>query len=191
MTRPAPSNSYPAYCPKRRPPKRRPCGRPVRIALTHQYPLVALTHKIDRGCGSLRLHETGMADAPQKRASASPDELGGLRGNATDCDGMKEEAPPGFEPGMADLQSAALPLGEGARNRRAHISERSLRGQSLLKGRKKRIDIKPRAAARMLGSISTHPTILILLVLPPPDQTSEKLPLSHLKHSQLAAWIVQ
>jgi integrase len=26
----------------------------------------------------------------------------------------KEEAPPGFEPGMADLQSAALPLGEGA-----------------------------------------------------------------------------
>ncbi len=25
-----------------------------------------------------------------------------------------EEAPPGFEPGMADLQSAALPLGEGA-----------------------------------------------------------------------------
>ena len=26
----------------------------------------------------------------------------------------KKEAPPGFEPGMADLQSAALPLGEGA-----------------------------------------------------------------------------
>src|SRR5215471_6586181 len=25
-----------------------------------------------------------------------------------------KEAPPGFEPGMADLQSAALPLGEGA-----------------------------------------------------------------------------
>ncbi len=25
-----------------------------------------------------------------------------------------EEAPPGFEPGIADLQSAALPLGEGA-----------------------------------------------------------------------------
>jgi hypothetical protein len=24
------------------------------------------------------------------------------------------KAPPGFEPGMADLQSAALPLGEGA-----------------------------------------------------------------------------
>jgi hypothetical protein len=28
--------------------------------------------------------------------------------------GSEEEAPPGFEPGMADLQSAALPLGEGA-----------------------------------------------------------------------------
>src|ERR1700722_20040122 len=27
---------------------------------------------------------------------------------------MGKEAPPGFEPGMADLQSAALPLGEGA-----------------------------------------------------------------------------
>src|SRR5438132_305087 len=26
----------------------------------------------------------------------------------------EKEAPPGFEPGMADLQSAALPLGEGA-----------------------------------------------------------------------------
>lgn len=26
----------------------------------------------------------------------------------------RREAPPGFEPGMADLQSAALPLGEGA-----------------------------------------------------------------------------
>ena len=28
--------------------------------------------------------------------------------------GNVEKAPPGFEPGVADLQSAALPLGEGA-----------------------------------------------------------------------------
>ena len=31
---------------------------------------------------------------------------------------LEKEAPPGFEPGMADLQSAALPLGEGANDAR-------------------------------------------------------------------------
>src|SRR5262249_41159115 len=30
------------------------------------------------------------------------------------CRAASQEAPPGFEPGIADLQSAALPLGEGA-----------------------------------------------------------------------------
>src|SRR5262249_37900925 len=40
-----------------------------------------------------------------------------------------EEAPPGFEPGMADLQSAAFPLGEGA-TLCAHLSGVAERGQS-------------------------------------------------------------
>src|SRR5437879_766317 len=42
-----------------------------------------------------------------------------------------KEAPPGFEPGMADLQSAALPLGEGALNLR-HVSGRPDMGQPRL-----------------------------------------------------------
>jgi hypothetical protein len=48
---------------------------------------------------------------------------------------------------MADLQSAALPLGEGASNRRSHISERSQPGQSLLGERAGRIHAKHKAAA--------------------------------------------
>ncbi len=31
---------------------------------------------------------------------------------------LTPEAPPGFEPGIKDLQSSALPLGHGARNAR-------------------------------------------------------------------------
>ena len=37
-----------------------------------------------------------------------------LDGNENLGKRRNEQAPPGFEPGMADLQSAALPLGEGA-----------------------------------------------------------------------------
>jgi hypothetical protein len=46
--------------------------------------------------------------------------------------GSEEEAPPGFEPGMADLQSAALPLGEGAARRFCHVSGRPAGGQPQL-----------------------------------------------------------
>ena len=35
--------------------------------------------------------------------------------------GEIKEAPPGFEPGVADLQSAALPLGEGANHSLSYI----------------------------------------------------------------------
>jgi integrase len=46
--------------------------------------------------------------------------------------GDSEEAPPGFEPGMADLQSAALPLGEGALLSQ-NVSDPPPRGQSRLR----------------------------------------------------------
>jgi hypothetical protein len=72
---------------------------------------------------------------------------------------------------MTDLQSVALPLGEGAGNLRAHISEHSLRGQSLPMGRAGRLNTKPKAAALMLEPINAYPTVLILPVLPLPDQT--------------------
>src|SRR5215470_952989 len=51
-------------------------------------------------------------------------DCGRLRGSA------RQEAPPGFEPGMADLQSAALPLGEGAAFNPRHGREMSGAGQS-------------------------------------------------------------
>ena len=64
------------------------------------------------GRGQLRLTETptvrdgGRAERPNPLACNDID---------TARDGLRlddrEEAPPGFEPGMADLQSAALPLG--------------------------------------------------------------------------------
>jgi hypothetical protein len=48
---------------------------------------------------------------------------------------------------MTDLQSVALPLGQGAGKHRSHISERWHPGQSLLAGWAGRIDAKHKAAA--------------------------------------------
>src|SRR5713226_7070015 len=50
------------------------------------------------------------ARQPAARASARQRWPASHQGTSGDM----KEAPPGFEPGMADLQSAALPLGEGA-----------------------------------------------------------------------------
>ena len=74
----------------------------------------ALTQKSDSECISLRLVEGGVAEATARRDVRSIDTTKCLRADESDCDGLRKEAPPGFEPGMADLQSAALPLGEGA-----------------------------------------------------------------------------
>jgi len=79
-------------------------------------PYTILTPKPDSGCVSLTLIENSKEEAHRTRASASPDGLRDLRAAESDCEGLREEAPPGFEPGIADLQSAALPLGEGAIN---------------------------------------------------------------------------
>ena len=76
----------------------------------------AITQKSDSECISVRLIETGTEDALRIQKAASADARRALRVDESDCDGLREEAPPGFEPGMADLQSAALPLGEGAVN---------------------------------------------------------------------------
>jgi hypothetical protein len=96
-------------------------GRDASASVDSAY--TALTPKSDSECVSRRFLETGTADALRRRPSASPVGLKGLRADEIDCDGLREEAPPGFEPGMADLQSAALPLGEGAFHL-WHVSER-------------------------------------------------------------------
>ena len=49
------------------------------------------------GASSLRVRKSGQAPRDQTAHKAVP-----------------EEAPPGFEPGIKDLQSSALPLGHGA-----------------------------------------------------------------------------
>jgi len=64
-----------------------------------------------------QLASAGSKSSPPEAGRATDDDLEPpkLQGVKSDCDQMKEdereEAPPGFEPGMADLQSAALPLG--------------------------------------------------------------------------------
>src|SRR6516165_4140025 len=73
-----------------------------------------LTPKSDSGCVSLNLVENGEEDAPRTRESISANRARALRADENCCGELREEAPPGFEPGIADLQSAALPLGEGA-----------------------------------------------------------------------------
>jgi hypothetical protein len=77
-------------------------------------PYTPLTQAVDGERCRLRLVdgevvEDGPASAPRKGLPAG--QLSPLDG---DCGRLSKEAPPGFEPGMADLQSAALPLGEGA-----------------------------------------------------------------------------
>jgi len=63
-------------------------------------------------CVRLITGETG--DGPEGR-KGDCQETPEMKAFAVDCDRLRtceiEEAPPGFEPGMADLQSAALPLG--------------------------------------------------------------------------------
>ncbi len=53
-----------------------------------------------RGAGGLKIGSAQVESNPANHA-----------GNAVFCGKELKEAPPGFEPGMADLQSAALPLG--------------------------------------------------------------------------------
>src|SRR5262249_22835322 len=70
---------------------------------------------VDTKGGSMIPGETGRV--LDTTAATSPQPLAGVTVEAA-CDRVRladgKEAPPGFEPGMADLQSAALPLGEGA-----------------------------------------------------------------------------
>src|SRR5262249_49545670 len=74
------------------------------------------TEKIDSERDSLRLVESWTMEETRTVDTASPDGVRSLRVDESGCDGLRGEAPPGFEPGIADLQSAALPLGEGALN---------------------------------------------------------------------------
>ncbi len=90
----------------------RPTGTDASMIVDGAY--TALTQKSDSDCASLRLIEDEAAEVPRTPCSASLDRGKGLRVDEGDCDGLRQEAPPGFEPGIADLQSAALPLGEGA-----------------------------------------------------------------------------
>jgi integrase len=83
---------------------------PGRSSLPSSLPAAYRTGEVS--CPSVRAAEA-TAGRPDARAG-SPQVLK-LQGPEKGCEDLRaaegEEAPPGFEPGMADLQSAALPLG--------------------------------------------------------------------------------
>src|SRR5262249_14312233 len=75
-------------------------------------PYTLLTHTAGREGGVARTTDEseGVTDAVAKQPQVLI-----LKGDKGECGrlrtGEEEKAPPGFEPGMADLQSTALPLG--------------------------------------------------------------------------------
>jgi hypothetical protein len=84
----------------------------LRAPGTDPAPRPRLDQTGDVSCGSVTTIETKPPEGPAREGGQKSLKI---KAFASDCEPLttadKGEAPPGFEPGMADLQSAAFPLG--------------------------------------------------------------------------------